>query len=574
MTIDPDYVASLRQRVLESMQKKKMNGHSSNGADRPINKTTSESDMEDGEIADSPEPSPAPVSTQAPLVPRPDPEQVKQIVSYLHSKGYTFQDLLKQGLSEDYLRRTYLELNLEDSPSVNLTSSPDLRPPWLNPAASTKRPAPDTYLQEPSSKRLGSVRHPSLVIELESDDSAESDTSPAHKVLDVARNERLAKLRKMEDEIAATLALIDKAQNMHNSKRADTPQSDAQVQITQSPRYTDSVTYREQSVKLNTLQLELIENENALATRKKDMEKLKVEQASRDSLLSRSFERERDCLRDVTSIKEQIAAMQTRLETLLKEKANIAADRQAIYQSSELSRVSISSIQVAIADLERRRQLLRPQIKLLEAELASSKVIRTTPKTTPRQVSAKVVDPPSPAKSTSQSESSDDISSLSESSSEASSDESIEQIVEPEASLDEPDERNIEAEHSPKELNEQDLEAETSTVESSEQILEVEDKSADALANSPAQSSAPANFYSSFLARFRSFRFHKVFPVVVTSAYRSPTYFNKLKQDRILCKYETQGGTCGEHTKCPDLHFADIFMTGSTPRLDRKCVPF
>lgn len=67
------------------------------------------------------------------------------------------------------------------------------------------------------------------------------------------------------------------------------------------------------------------------------------------------------------------------------------------------------------------------------------------------------------------------------------------------------------------------------------------------------------NKYISPLFRFRAFKYHIAYSSTVPNAFRSSTYFHQAKQDQILCKYETQGGSC-QSAFCPEQHFKDIIM--------------
>ena len=73
----------------------------------------------------------------------------------------------------------------------------------------------------------------------------------------------------------------------------------------------------------------------------------------------------------------------------------------------------------------------------------------------------------------------------------------------------------------------------------------------------------PAAFaaYKSPLYYFRSYRFHPKFLDLVTDGYRSLTHSLILDPQRVLCKYETAGGTCNDES-CTALHFRDLTVYG------------
>lgn len=80
-----------------------------------------------------------------------------------------------------------------------------------------------------------------------------------------------------------------------------------------------------------------------------------------------------------------------------------------------------------------------------------------------------------------------------------------------------------------------------------------------------AQDQGLQSLYSSPLSKFKSFKYHPQYCQTVSSGFRSSTYFHKISQDQLLCKFETQGGLCNAANTCKDQHFSQLLMVYSTP---------
>lgn len=427
MPVEANGVALLREKVLQSLQRKQK--HSSANAN--------EVDLEDGEILEEGNAiDPAiPVTTPlehvvSPTLPgsRPDPSQARQIVSYLHSKGFTFQDLLSQGLSQEFLSKTYAELHLP-SPSYLGGSEQNLlghssrtepvlatissqhsqgkatvdknRPvtktistsPWLANVSlsedARKRLAPSEAGQTSNRpyKRFGVERHPSLVIDLESDVTEEESlvTSPtssqeptAEHTASTASRDQPTRVDQLESEIASAMSIINKVQDLQNAKRgadsnlgsnanllhkavSPTPHSDIESKEVQTNDY----------IRLNKLQHELIENDNVKAANQNALELLKTE-----ALLvhAKLLELEKERLSVDLAIKagkEEVERLQFALAALHGTSEQLRLELLALDSTVRDSASSQVDLLSAIAGCEERREVLRPQIRHLQAVLAS-----------------------------------------------------------------------------------------------------------------------------------------------------------------------------------------------------------
>lgn len=219
-------------------------------------------------------------------------------------------------------------------------------PPWLNssgrssPSVNGKRHVSTEF---PGSdrpfKRLGTERHPSLVIDLASDDDeivrdrvrGSSTIGAGSGAIAASENDSVAKLRKVEADIAQAMAIINKAQDLQNARKISASQKDsplpevqnAEPVVTSSSRSDTSQkkfpdTYRErpadirasQITDLESLRVELARSDQEVASKRKDLLGLRLENAELQNRKTLANIRQQNSRETMETVQEEIVRLQ------------------------------------------------------------------------------------------------------------------------------------------------------------------------------------------------------------------------------------------------------------------------